>query len=184
MRIFAALDLPPGLLEYISELQNQCRLAHWFRASYPLPSNLHLTLLFLGHVKSTQLDMLKTRFKQTFLPPVSGFISHLQKIEQRSHLLWMKLDDPDMRMADLAGRLQENLDPKHPSTRPFLPHITVLRIRQPLQAKEKIREELKNIALFSQPILLDRVSLYHSELTAKGSVYTCLDSVRLLPLVS
>lgn len=179
MRLFAALVLPKPLVNYINQLQHHCQQAQWFKANYPESSHLHVTLLFLGERETSQVENIREKFREAAIGR-SAIISQVKRIEPRRDLLWLRLEDPDQSMAELARRLQEYLDHKHPSARLFVPHITLLRIKQQFIAREKLIEELDKLEIYKQPILLNQLGLYHSELHPQGSHYTCLEMIKLM----
>ena len=89
---------------------------------------------------------------------------------------------------DKLSELQRNIDSALAALgfvreeRPFVPHLTVARVREGAPASERGRlGELLGSAAFERPyrIEVEAVRLMRSQLTPAGAVYTCLSVVGL-----
>ena len=189
LRLFCALDLPERVLGLIEGWQRQQAAAHpgW----RPVPArSLHLTLAFLGDRPEADVPRIAAVIAAT-VPPAEPLLGRLEPEpfpipSRRPRLLALGVAGDGIRalQADLAGALEaEGL--YVPEKRPFLPHVTVLRLRSkerptrvaplPVAGADAGQEGGGGHAFGAV-----RVALYRSEIRPGGSQYTCL-AARDLP---
>jgi 2'-5' RNA ligase len=135
--------------------------------------NLHVTLAFLGSRPAAELGAvagaLRTAAEEAFRP----VLRPLRYRETRS-VGMLVLDDEDDRAARLAGRLHDQLEALglyRRESRPWLPHVTVLRFRD----RPRLHPPLPELDAFSP----SDAAVYHSALRPDGAQYTVLESVAL-----
>lgn len=167
MRLFVAGLLPPDFLEALTAWQVSLR-ASGLQAAWTRPENVHLTLAFLGdqplEKAATLEDQALTRFRAE--PPLS-LRAHRWLIlpsARAARVLALGLE-ADPRLLRLVEDLRRDLlrlgiafDPK-----PFRPHITVARLRQPRVLALPVLEPLE--------AAVDRVALVESRLLPAGAEY-------------
>jgi 2'-5' RNA ligase len=152
-----------------------------------LPSNLHLTLKFLGDVASSHLDFLKQMLARSadahsqFDIQIGGLGAY--PTSKRPRILWVGLHAPaeltsmQKSIEDGAFRLGYDQEEK-----PFSPHLTLGRVRPPAGTAElsKVRAALDTIQLGNiATARVDSVCLFKSDLQPGGAVYTKLFSAPL-----
>jgi RNA 2',3'-cyclic 3'-phosphodiesterase len=129
LRLFCGFPLPPAATD---------RLAAWQRAALGAgrivpPENLHVTLAFLGSRPASDLEPVAGALRHAAAGVPRPVLSVRRYRETRSAGM-LVLDDEEGRAALLAERLHlrlEQLGLFQRERRPWLPHVTVLRFRQP-----------------------------------------------------
>ena len=134
IRSFIAVNIPNDIKDKIAEIQMELQPI-LPKVSWVKPSNIHLTLKFLGDVASNQI------------PSIEDAIRHVVKDQQPFNMKIGSIDafknfsQPKVLWFDIATdptpivRLTENLNsslnrfssPKE--SRKFIPHLTIARIR-------------------------------------------------------
>jgi 2'-5' RNA ligase len=132
LRLFVALELPPGVRE---------ALAGWAReATGGDPAlrlvgedALHVTLAFLGEREPGEVAALTTVVQEAG-PPANGLTTGdvLWLAPRRPHVLTVSVDDPAGELAALHAAVWRGLAALGftPEQRAFRPHVTVARVRR------------------------------------------------------
>lgn len=184
LRIFIAITTPPALQQALEDVRASFQsLPLAFR--WVAPSHLHATLKFLGDVPETKLAMVfdaltrATTGQQPFVLTAKalGCFPHTT----RPRVLWMGLDDPHHRLVKVYQRIDADLTEVGfpPDERPFQPHLTLARIRQPISCQPF------NVLLSSYKdrcfgeIVVDKIQVMQSQLHATGPIYTVLHTALL-----
>jgi 2'-5' RNA ligase len=183
IRLFVAVPVPPAIKEGLSAAQGKLRRLLPSRAvSWPRPENMHLTLHFLGNVDGNRLEALAASLKAAAagfgaLPLVAERLGAFPDLRQ-PRVLWAWVHDPADRLAGLQRRVVAATDgfTEEGAERSFTGHITLARI------KRIKRGDAERIASFLQNAAGDQfggwtaehLELIRSELSPKGSRYTCL----------
>ena len=163
MRLFIALEPSPVFRNALALLQDRLRAAG-VTGRYLEPSNLHLTLAFIGMWPEDVTGL---------LPPVeqpfSLTLSHLGYFPE-ADVLWAGVGPSDA-LDSLAGRVRQTLsDAGIPFDRkPFNAHITLVR-------KPSVPEavSLPDIEVPPAEMEVRDVCLYRSDRGEKGMVYTVI----------
>ena len=163
MRLFVGLEPAPELRAALSGLQTQLRSAK-VSGRFPAPSNLHLTLAFIGEWPEDVTEVLPG-IREPF--PVT--LSHLG-IFPRAKVLWAGVR-PSPELDALAAEVRERLDASGiPYDRQrFHPHITL--VRKPAPAGGEV---LSAIEVPPASMTVREVCLYRSEHLADGMKYTVI----------
>jgi 2'-5' RNA ligase len=149
------------------------------RASWAREENLHLTLKFLGDTPVSKVAALSTAIERT-AAKVPSFDANVGgcgafPLRGQPRVLWIGIEDPAGSLAKLSGALEDECEQAGFSReeRPFHPHLTVARLRQPHGARQLA--ELHNEMGFDPVLLSVRdVCLIRSELRSEGSRYTVI----------
>lgn len=188
IRSFIAIELPEevrrGLAKLRSELERtEHRFVKWVDSE-----GIHLTLKFLGNIPFRQVTEVTKAIEEAaqgvapFHLEISG-LGAFPNLKQ-PRVLWVGIGGE----IDTLLRLQQNIDFVLASLgfakeeRPFMPHLTLARIRQGASPMERRNfGELAMSASFeaSYPIDAKAVSLMRSQLTPEGAIYTRLSMVGL-----
>jgi RNA 2',3'-cyclic 3'-phosphodiesterase len=168
LRLFCALRLPEETLD---------RLVAW--ADHHLDGrvvprhNLHVTLAFLGARPRAELPTIARELRAAAAraqPPVL----HVTRYRETRSVGMLVFDDGGGKATALAEdvhRRLERLGVYRPEKRPWLPHVTVLRFREP----PRLRPSLPDLG----EVVPSGAAVYHSVLRPSGAQYEVLESAAL-----
>lgn len=184
-RLFIAVELPQKIRKYlgaaVQALKKTGADAKWVE-----PTNIHLTLKFLGATPPETIPKIheimtavadNARILPTSLEAFGAFPSL-----GAPRVLWVSLADKEKRLKHIAQGLEHPLSDigfAH-ENRPFKPHITLARLHSPrnraslIDAAQKFQTTMKHPAF-----ILDNITLFESTLSPKGPTYTIVEQVRL-----
>lgn len=189
-RLFAALDLPAGVVDRLIEVVKRLR-AHLPRNSvrWVQTEGIHLTVRFYGETQAEQVTALHDSLTKAAigLNPIELKLSGLGVFPNAvaPRVIWAGV----VGAVDSVQKLQTALETDaralgfRPETRPFTPHLTLGRVNQ-LRASDKqmLSQLLKETAMNApDPFRLEQVSLIKSELKPTGAVYTPLFTIPFQP---
>ncbi len=182
MRLFTAIDLPAAVLSNLERLLERLRPAA--RIHWSPPANLHITTKFIGEWPEARRRELEATLRSvTGFQPISitlrglGFFPnpHVPRV------FWVGIE-AGAELAELARRTDETLAaigvPRE--TRPFAPHLTLARIKQPVPLAGLHQAVARLESLEFGRFVAEAFALYSSELRPSGSVYTKLSEFRFL----
>ncbi len=182
MRLFVALDLSGEIRANVARLIERLRPAGR-EMKWVNPDSMHLTLKFLGHQPETKLEEISTALA---VVPVSGPVSldfrglGFFPNERRPRVFWVGVEAPEA-LARLAQAIEQALAPLGiaAENRPFSPHLTLARLKEP-RPMPRLIEELARLdtRAFGQMTATEFV-LFESRLRPAGAQYTPL---RMFPL--
>ena len=165
MRLFVGLRPTEEIRTVLSELQSRLQVAG-IGANYLDPSNLHMTLAFIGEWSENVSDTLPIVEQ-----PFSITLSHVGLFWE-AKVIWTGIEDSDA-LNQLARQVRINLsaagvpfDPK-----PFVPHITLA--RKPLVPEGL---DLSKIEVPEAILPVSDVYLYRSDRGENGMVYSVIGS--------
>lgn len=181
-RVFCAIELPPNIRQAVAShvaLLRQ-RLPN-VSASWARAENIHLTLKFLGDIPVTRVDKLSqavsdaTSSIDPFTLAVKGCGSFPPRGQPR--VLWIGIENSTSGL----HRLYQNLEARCVDAgfareeRPFHPHLTVARLRQP-QGARQMAELHKQVGFHGIDFQVKEMSVIRSELRSEGSRYTTIST--------
>lgn len=199
-RTFIAIELDGELQDYlrgiIRRLAGQLPRLRWVD-----PAATHLTLAFLGELDDAQVALAR---QATLNAAAQGdaFSFWLRGLGtfgsgRQPRVLWIGVDEPSGALRRLHVALHEHLERAgFPiERRPFAPHLTLSRIKAPLDAVELQRLQ-SLLTTTTQPGLtrgqragsfassslaqeVGHLSVMKSELSRAGATYTCLQACAL-----
>ena len=189
LRAFLASEVPTSFQDAIQAATTGLRknlgddLIRWVPVH-----NVHLTLIFLGDISSSSLDLIKQMMTveaaqvRAFEIQIEGLGSYPNPRRQR--VLWVGLNAPvaltylQHALEAAAARLGYA-----PEDREFSPHLTIGRVRQNVSPadQQKIRDALECTKVGNLgTVCVNGVHLFKSDLQPTGSLYTKLFSAPLL----
>jgi 2'-5' RNA ligase len=187
MRCFIAIDIEEQIREALVDLQKEIMQAadvgrgdvKWVR-----PDSMHLTLKFLGEVSDQQLvEVCKTT--NDVAGRHEGFEIDVGTVGcfggRSARVLWVGAgleSEPLLRLQqDLDDRLEEAGWPRE--ARKFSAHLTLCRIKN-AKAGLKMAEIAEQYEDFDAGVMsAQAVSIYESQLTPAGPIYTLLSTCEL-----
>lgn len=179
-RLFIAIDLPPVLRDEIhlvtTPLRDAAPDARWTPAA-----RLHVTLRFLGACNDAAVPALAGMLAQVAarhveMPMVLGGIGAFPSL-RRPRVIWMGID-PDPRLellqhdveAGCAGLGYEG------EGRPFRPHLTLARVREPAdRGAVRALGPVADALAYAASTVVRSIDLMRSDPGPGGSVYTTLE---------
>jgi 2'-5' RNA ligase len=179
-RLFIAIELPSTLRKRVQDHIDHLRQAvPEARASWTHEENLHLTLKFLGDTPLTMVEVLVQAAERaaTHVSPFQLVIGDCGAFPTRGQprVLWIGIKDPTNNLNQLYRALEDDCTKAGfaREKRPFHPHLTIARIRQPNGAR-RVAELHKDIGF--EPVAVDvrDLCLIRSELRSEGSRYTVI----------
>lgn len=165
MRLFVGLQPSQDFKEALTQVQDRLR-ASGVTGRYLDPSNLHMTLAFIGEWPENVSELLPEVEK-----PFPITLSHIGIFEE-ADVLWAGMN-PSVELNNLAKRIRHILaDEGIPFDRKsFNPHITLM--RKPSMPRSIV---LSDIGIPAATMLVDEVFLYRSEHCKSGMVYSVIGS--------
>lgn len=181
MRSFIAIDFNPELKEKLADLQDKLK-KHTIKGRWKHIDNFHLTLKFLGNVRSEdkksidgkllEVCSLYKAFRLKF-SEIGNFLGN-GKIK----VLWLGLEGDIARLMDLQKDIvtQMAVLGYKPEKRNYIPHIT---IGQDLILKEDYQNfKNENIINGLPEIIVNGITLFKSEQIKNKRVYTSIGFYR------
>ncbi len=179
-RLFIALDLPENIVDEINNIRKSIYDDENIR--WESKEKLHITLKFLGDVDIKLIPEISRTLEKVC--ENSGVIELTYKSfgyfyrNRKPKILWLGFDYKD-NLINLNNNINESFEKLgfEIEKRKFKPHITLLRIK----GKENMRrlDEFKKYELPKKTFECNSVTLFKSELTPKGSIYTKLENYKL-----
>jgi 2'-5' RNA ligase len=187
MRVFIAIDIDKQIRKGLGNLQDELRSKVDIRKSdvkWVRPEAIHLTLKFLGEINDQQAVDVCNVTKEV----ASRHKSFELDIEtvgyfggRSARVLWVGVGQNSENLLQLQSDLEEQLAlagwPRE--ARKFSGHLTLCRVRNSKAGVKlaQMTEEYKDFKLGT--ISADSVSVYQSQLTPTGPIYTVLGSYGL-----
>lgn len=182
LRLFVAVDLSEDAVAAVDRAvapwRDRLPPGRWVR-----PENWHVTVKFLGRTYPRLVDAVEDACRDAAgaATPFPIGLSGMGVFPgpTRARVLWVGLEDPEERLAALAGDLQRRLpDEFPPEKRGFTAHLTVARFNPPVPVREHV-EDLAGTVPDTPPFTVDRLVLYRSHLSPRGARYEPLRTFRL-----
>ncbi|HTS67062.1 MAG TPA: RNA 2',3'-cyclic phosphodiesterase [Candidatus Acidoferrales bacterium] len=182
MRLFTALDLPPDVMANLEDVLRRLKPAA--RIQWSRVENLHITLKFIGQFADDRLAQLKQVLAAVPRRPAIpvqvrrvGFFPN----PHAPRVFWCGIEAPGLEsLAADADSAAESVGVAR-ETRPFSPHLTLARIKEPV-GLQPLREAVAALpSLEFGSFEASSFFLYQSALRPGGSVYTKLAE---FPLIS
>jgi RNA 2',3'-cyclic 3'-phosphodiesterase len=169
LRLFCALRLPEDVLDEL-ERWGQAELAERIVTR----ANLHVTVAFLGHRPARELDGIVDATRAAAAEAAETIRFEVARYRETRSVGMLVLDDEDERAGAFAlglfGRL-EALGVYERERRTWLPHVTVVRFRQP----PRLRPPLPSLGPFAP----SDAAVYLSRLRSFGAQYEVIESFAL-----
>ncbi|MFZ0448921.1 MAG: RNA 2',3'-cyclic phosphodiesterase [Desulfatiglandaceae bacterium] len=180
IRSFLAFELPRQMKDIVSGISAGMRAvlpeARWVRVDH-----IHLTVVFLGQIPESSLEGIADVAKSVcdrydsfeIALKGAGVFSGLRN----PRVLWVGLQGELERMGYCRNALQKRLTPFgiKKENRKFRPHLTLCRFRKGAKSGPQLVKILDGYREISSPFFrLNALSLFKSDLTSRGSIYTRL----------
>uniref|UniRef100_C6E7Z2 RNA 2',3'-cyclic phosphodiesterase n=1 Tax=Geobacter sp. (strain M21) TaxID=443144 RepID=C6E7Z2_GEOSM len=175
-RLFVAIDLPEEIKASLSQLSCAVPGARWVD-----PSQIHLTLRFIGDVDPQTVSRIKKVLSVVQFAPFPLSVAGVGHFPPRGfpRVLWVGVE-PRPELMALQQRIESALQRAgvSPEERPFSPHITLARLKEtPPAAVAALESSHRGLAY--PPFPATQYVLYSSVLTPKGAIHRKEEIFRL-----
>lgn len=187
MRAFIAIELPQTVKDFLSRIQNQLK-ASGADVKWVAPSNIHLTLKFLGEIEDKKLDDV-IRALESALKDKNHFSIHLSSLGafpkiNYPRVIWVGIDKGDLETRQIALALDKELAKIGipAQDKEFSSHITIGRLRSAFNRQGLINNMNNPGDIFKKDNIefpVTRITLFKSTLTPKGPIYEALKEANL-----
>lgn len=176
MRLFIAIDLPQEILDNLERLLDGLRPTA--RLKWSPVSNLHITTKFIGHWPDERLQEIEAALGR--LPAQSAVQIRIRNVgyfpnPRSPRVVWAGIEaGPELAALAAATETAMAALGIAPENRPFSPHLTLARIKEPVPL-QSLRDAIARLpSLDFGSFRAERFCLYQSRLNRSGSVYTKL----------
>jgi RNA 2',3'-cyclic 3'-phosphodiesterase len=181
IRLFVAVTLPEPALEACAAQRARVERALGVSASavrFSRPESLHFTLKFLGWTGEDSVTAIRAALEQAAreAPPFRLVLGGLEAFPSTRlpRVVFLGVEAGGAELVRLAAGVESHVAPLgFPSeARPFAPHVTLLRVREPRLAAE-VAERLSGLVVPAfAPVDVGSFSLMQSELLPAGARYS------------
>jgi len=183
-RAFIAISIPPSVQNKVEKIQDRLKQfktpVRWVK-----PSNLHLTLKFLGNISEEQLEETKKclSFSSQGIDSFTLRATEIGVFPNKSFpkVLWLGFYEPSGTLQKLVENIENHLKQIgfKPENRKYAPHLTIGRIK-PRKGKTEIFQMIKNEkSIFYDDILVTCYHIIKSDLKPSGPEYSVLHTFNL-----
>src|SRR5262249_34915011 len=186
IRTFVCIEIPQSILSRIGELQSHLRTTQ-ARVSWVNPSNIHLTIKFLGSVPAMKIPAVVDAVAKA-AHGVSEFELRVEGTgcfpsPKRPRGVWVGIAGFPEPLKQLHQKIDLRLSrvgfPRE--TRPVSPHLTTGRLRAP-DAGAQLAEQMMSLGFAGESVTVKEVITMKSDLKPTGSIYTPLGRARLVAI--
>lgn len=177
MRCFAALDLPPPVLNHIVKVSGPLRERYDIRWVHR--NQLHMTLMFAGELPDENVDHVLDIVDNIELPPLSLALDRFGAFPPKGmpRVVWAGFGGDVEALTRVQAELTERAEPLgvEREKRGFTPHVTLGRVQGQFGLLALI-DQMKGLSdeLNPKPFSPTALTLYQSILTPKGPIYEVL----------
>ena len=144
------------------------------------PENWHITLRFVGEVEQLIIERLAHELGEYLQPAVGTVVCRglgAFPRARRAAIVYAAIDDPEGILTHLAAECEDACRAVglEPEGRPFVPHLTIARVRPPVD----VRKLIDRFGDFSVRLRVDEIRLMRSIIEKGGVRYEVLDVVPL-----
>lgn len=181
IRSFVAFDLEnQSVLERLSRVQSEL-VETGANLKLVKPSNIHVTLRFLGNITSDMVDQIHEKMKNVSFKPFDIEIRGLGVFPKLEHIrvIWVGI----RKGADELRNIFEQLEPQlqrlgfRPDPKGFSAHLTIARVKGGGHKAELVKRIKQLSDLEFGVVKAECLRLKKSVLTPKGPLYSTLREV-------
>lgn len=186
IRTFIALELPDQIIRLVAALQTELK-GRGLRLRWVRSQNMHLTLKFLGDTPTDHTPAIAAAVQSAAkcAAPLQLTVQGMGVFPgiRRPRVLWTGLGGQVDLLQQLHGGLEEQLEGLGIARekRSFKAHLTLARIKAPLDTQVLIQAIEGAGGFVSEPFQIREVVLFQSELHTQGARYTALARAALGP---
>lgn len=183
VRTFICIEIPESIKQRIDSLQKPLKSID-AQVSWTKPSNIHLTLKFLGAVEAARIQRVAKAVERA-AAEINRFNLEVGGVgcfpsPRNPRVLWIGFGDVPDALEHLVANLEDELAREGfaREKRKFSPHLTIGRIRAPKNAAQ-LAEALIESGFNPETFEATEVIAMRSDLKPTGSIYTPQAVVKL-----
>ena len=187
MRCFIAIDIDANNRTALGDLRQRLKSEVDIKKSdvkWVKPGNIHLTLKFLGEIKDEQVVDVCNMTKEV-AGRNDGFELDIESVghfgDRSARVLWVGTGKGRENLLQLQKDLEQQLASAgfQPEKRAYSGHLTLCRIRNPKAGFKlaQVAEQHRDYKVGVMPA--DSITVFQSELTPAGPIYTILDEYKM-----
>ncbi|MBU4305809.1 MAG: RNA 2',3'-cyclic phosphodiesterase [Candidatus Omnitrophica bacterium] len=177
IRTFIAIEANGIMRQELCNIQTLFKKQFSGNISWVKPENIHLTLRFLGHIQETQLEQIKkvitaiAKDTKKFTMDLGVFGVFPDTLNP--HVLWVGINFGFDQLNSINAQIEEKLETINfgVGEKFFHPHFTLARIKK-VDNKKTLEILLKTSRPKESFSNVDKISMFKSEITPQGAVYT------------
>jgi 2'-5' RNA ligase len=187
IRSFIAIELHDEVRKAFREFQGRLRaVVPSDTVRWTNPTNIHLTLHFLGDVAVNDLEQVALVIQgvATDHPPFSLHLSNLGCFPntRRPRIVWVGLEGETETLVAVQHRVGQQLKETigfQPDRRPYSPHLTIGRVKKGVTQNrlrslgQSLEKQILRVGRLAT-LHVDRIHLIQSDLRPDGPVYTSM----------
>ncbi len=184
LRAFVAINLPEEIIEHVRSLQDALK-DHGLKLRWVKPSNLHLTLKFLGEIPEKDIAAIgkAVQLGTGIEAPLDLTIQGMGVFPgiKRPRVLWIGIGGEAERLKQIQDRIEGQFESMgyRREKRSFKAHLTLARIKGKVSPRRLLGAIEAEGDFGPQPFTATKLILYKSDLRPSGAVYTALKEVVL-----
>lgn len=179
IRCFIAIEIPEPIQNRLARIQDTLR-RQIQKASWVKPSNIHLTLKFLGDVDPADLESIGGAIKaatsrhRSFSLRIGG-VGAFPNLA-RPRVIWAGVKVGSERVSALAQDINIALNHCGFSldTKKFNPHLTIARLKERIDLRPYTNRYRQYDRIDGAEMSVDTISLIQSQLHPTGAIYSTL----------
>jgi len=179
-RLFLAIDPPDGINREIARIQSRLQRIVTGDVRWVKPGGVHLTLKFFGDVPAKEIEPISAASLKAaaVAAPFTLSFRGLGTFPpaRRPRVVYLGMEGDTKRLAAFQAEIEAELaDRGFPGEeRPFLPHLTLARIKSLEESDRLFRELAESKAYEAGQFTATELCLFKSELAPGGAIYTKL----------
>ena len=184
IRLFIAIEIPDAVKDQVEDLVKKFKKTRT-DIKWVCPENIHITLKFLGYTTVNRLDEVQDGLQEA-VDTIQPFQLGLQRVGafpdlNRPRVFWIDIDQGQETLMALQQHVEKALSLRQfvREERPFLPHLTIGRVRSP-RGLRALTEQIQSVTFKTQVFSVDRVVVVKSDLQSAGPIYTVMNHMNLV----
>jgi len=180
IRAFLAIDPPAEIFREIIKIQERLKKAIQGDIRWVRPEGIHLTLKFFGYVYQTDIANISSVVKNS-MANMRALLLNVRSLGafpsvNRPRVLWLGIDGDTDALINLQTEIDTGFQDYgfKKEDRPFRPHLTLARIKEPKGMVGLAGTVKKNEDYIAGSFTARGITLFMSDLKPTGAIYTKL----------
>jgi 2'-5' RNA ligase len=180
IRAFLAVDPPEDIFNEIIKIQERLKKTIGGDIRWVRPEGIHLTLKFFGYVYQSDVANIFLVVKNN-VANMKALMLNVRNLGafpsvNRPRVLWLGLDGDTDALISLQAQIDTGFQDYgfKKEERPFRPHLTLARIKEPKGLDGLAEAVKKNEDYNAGSFTISGLTLFKSELRPTGAIYTKL----------